>query len=78
MSVADIIVLLASAAAVAGLGWFFFAPRKAHTAQVGDGVQRVDVVVRGGYRPDVIREALRRLPENLSGRVIPFLPASAG
>ena len=55
MSAADIVVLLASAAAVAGLGWFFFAPRKAHTAQVGGGVQRVDVVVHGGYRPDVIR-----------------------
>jgi Cu+-exporting ATPase len=55
MSTADIVVLLASAAAVAGLGWFFFAPRKAHTAQLGGGVQRVDVVVRGGYRPDVIR-----------------------
>jgi ribonuclease Z len=30
------------------------------------------------YRPEVIREALRRLPEDLSGRVIPFLPESAG
>ena len=29
------------------------------------------------YRTEVIREALRRLPENLSGRVIPFLPESA-
>jgi len=55
MSVADIIVLLACAATLAGLGWFFFAPRRAHTALIGDGVQRVDVVVRGGYRPDVIR-----------------------
>jgi len=55
MSAADIIVLSASVAAVAGLGWFFFAPRKAHTARMGVGVQRVEVVVRGGYRPDVIR-----------------------
>ncbi len=55
MSAADITVLLAAAAAVAGLGWFFFAPREAYTAQLGGGVQRVDVVVRGGYRPDVIR-----------------------
>src|SRR5262249_28161245 len=42
-------------AAIAGLGWFFFAPRKAHTARLTDGVQRVEVVVRGGYHPDVIR-----------------------
>jgi plastocyanin domain-containing protein len=55
MSIADIIVVLVSAAAIAGLGWFFFAPRKAHTAQLADGVQRVAVVVRGGYHPDVIR-----------------------
>ena len=55
MNAVDIIVLLASTAAVAGLGWFFFGPRTAHAARVSDGVQRVDVVVHGGYRPDVIR-----------------------
>src|SRR6266508_268901 len=55
MSVSDIVVLLASAIAVAGLGWFFFAPRRARAAELGDGVQRVEVTVRGGYRPDVIR-----------------------
>src|SRR5215470_67394 len=55
MSILDITVLLVSLAAFGGLGWFFFAPRKAHAAQLADGVQRVEVVVRGGYRPDVIR-----------------------
>lgn len=55
MSVADIIVLLLSVAAIGGLGWFFFSPRQAHTAVVADGVQRVEVRVRGGYHPDVIR-----------------------
>jgi len=55
MSVADIAVLLASAVAVAGLGWYFFAPRRARAAEFADGVQRVEVTVRGGYRPDVIR-----------------------
>src|SRR4029453_2698197 len=55
MSIADIAVLLGSVLAVAGLGWFFFAPRKAHTAQLVGGVQRVEVTVRGGYHPDVIR-----------------------
>jgi Cu+-exporting ATPase len=55
MSAAGIAVLLVSVAAIAGLGWFFFAPRKARTAELGDGVQRVEVTVRGGYRPDVIR-----------------------
>ncbi len=55
MTVADIAVLAGSVLAVAGLGWFFFAPRKAHTALLEGGVQRVEVTVRGGYHPDVIR-----------------------
>jgi Cu+-exporting ATPase len=55
MSILDVVVLLVSLAAIGGLGWFFFAPRKAHAAQLAGGVQRVEVVVRGGYRPDVIR-----------------------
>jgi len=55
MNAADLAVLLAAIAALAGIGWFFFAPRKAHTAQLEGGVQRVNVTVRGGYHPDVIR-----------------------
>ncbi|RZU53204.1 Cu+-exporting ATPase [Krasilnikovia cinnamomea] len=55
MSAVDIAVLLASAAAVAGLGWYFFAPRKARSAELAGGVQRVEVTVRGGYAPNVIR-----------------------
>jgi P-type Cu+ transporter len=55
MSVADIAVLLVSAATIAGLGWFFFAPRQARAAELGDGVQRIEVRVRGGYSPDVVR-----------------------
>jgi Cu+-exporting ATPase len=55
MSVADIVVVIASAAAMAGLGWFFFAPRRARTAELAGGVQRITVAVRGGYSPDVIR-----------------------
>ena len=37
MGVADIAVLLASAAAIAGLGWFFFGPRKARTRRWAAG-----------------------------------------
>jgi Cu+-exporting ATPase len=55
MSIADIAVLSGSLIAIAGLGWFFFAPRSAHTAELAGGVQRVEVTVRGGYHPDVIR-----------------------
>jgi len=55
MSVADIAVVIASMGALAGLGWFFFAPRRARTAELAGDVQRITVTVRGGYSPDVIR-----------------------
>ena len=55
MGSGDLAVVLGSVAVVAGLGWYFFAPRRARTAQLADGVQRVVVTVRGGYSPDVIR-----------------------
>jgi Cu+-exporting ATPase len=54
MNVADISVLLAAAAAIGGLGWFFFGPRRARSAQLEGGVQRAAVTVKGGYSPDVI------------------------
>jgi Cu+-exporting ATPase len=61
MTVADVAVVIAAVAALAGLGWFFFAPRLARTAELAGGVQRITVTVRGGYSPDVIR-ARRGVP----------------
>src|SRR5712691_8547515 len=61
MNMADIVVLIAAVIAIAGLGWFFFAPRRARAAALSGGVQRVTVTVRGGYSPDVIR-ARRGVP----------------
>ena len=55
MRAADILVIVAAVAALAGLGWFFFGPRKATTAVLAGGVQRLEVTVRGGYSPEVIR-----------------------
>jgi Cu+-exporting ATPase len=55
MSAGDIIVVIAAAVALAGLGWFFFGPRKARTAELTGGVQRATVTVRGGYSPEVLR-----------------------
>jgi Cu+-exporting ATPase len=54
MSGADITVLVFSVMAVAGLGWYFFAPRKGRVAAPGDGVQKIAVTVRGGYSPNLI------------------------
>jgi P-type Cu+ transporter len=55
MNAVDIIVILAAMAALAGLGWFFFGPLKATAAVLAGGVQRLEVTVRGGYSPEVIR-----------------------
>ncbi|AWN30554.1 heavy metal translocating P-type ATPase [Streptomyces sp. NEAU-S7GS2] len=55
MGVADMTVVIAAAVVIAGLGWFFFGPRRARAARMEGGLQRIEVTVRGGYRPDVIR-----------------------
>ncbi|WP_203872114.1 HAD-IC family P-type ATPase, partial [Planomonospora parontospora] len=55
MGTIDVAVLVAAAALLAALGWFFFGPRRTHAAQLADGVQRTRIVVRGGYSPSVIR-----------------------
>jgi len=55
MNAVDIIVILAAMAALAGLGWFFFGPRKARAAVLAGGMQRLEVTVKGGYSPEVIR-----------------------
>ena len=55
MTADGIIVVLAVLAALAGLAWFFFGPRKAGAAELSGGVQRAAVTVRGGFRPEVLR-----------------------
>ncbi|MFE0452375.1 cupredoxin domain-containing protein [Streptomyces sp. NPDC058914] len=55
MGALDVVVVLAAVLSVAGLGWFFFGRRRAGAARVEGGVQRVEVTVRGGYRPDLIK-----------------------
>ncbi|MFE0512038.1 cupredoxin domain-containing protein, partial [Streptomyces sp. NPDC058964] len=55
MGTLEIVVVLASAALIAALGWYFFGPRRAGAARLEGGVQRVEVTVRGGYSPDVIK-----------------------
>jgi len=55
VNAAGILVVVVSVAALAGLGWFFFGPRRATAAVLAGGAQRLEVTVRGGYRPEVIR-----------------------
>ncbi len=53
----EVMVVAVAVVLTALLGWFFFAPRKAREAEMGDGVQVVRVKVQGGYSPDVVRVA---------------------
>ncbi|MFE0630438.1 heavy metal translocating P-type ATPase [Streptomyces sp. NPDC058864] len=55
MGALDLVVVIVSAVLITALGWFFFGPRRARSARLEDGVQRVEVTVRGGYSPNVIR-----------------------
>ncbi|MFH1647916.1 MAG: heavy metal translocating P-type ATPase, partial [Chloroflexota bacterium] len=55
MPLAGIVVTLGGAAAIAFLAWFFFGPRQAREAQVKGKVQEIEVKVKGGYSPDIIR-----------------------
>ena len=53
--IAESIVVTLSVALIAFLWWFFFGPKQASRASLDNGVQEVDVVVKGGYSPDLIR-----------------------
>ncbi|MFG3064215.1 Na+/H+ antiporter NhaA [Streptomyces sp. NPDC048231] len=55
MGALEIVVVLASALLIILLGWYFFGPRRVRAARLEGGVQRVEVTVRGGYSPDLIR-----------------------
>ncbi|MGH3679127.1 MAG: heavy metal translocating P-type ATPase [Natronosporangium sp.] len=55
MSAADAGVLAGAVALVALLGWYFFGPKQARQAEIRDGVQRVEITVKGGYSPELIR-----------------------
>ncbi len=55
MGVSELVVVLGSVALAGFLWWFFFGPKKARSANVRGGVQEVDVTVKGGYSPDIIR-----------------------
>lgn len=51
----ELAVSLGGVALIAVLAWFFFGPREARRAEVRGGVQQVEVTVKGGYSPSLIR-----------------------
>ncbi|MFQ5830979.1 MAG: cupredoxin domain-containing protein, partial [Candidatus Methylomirabilia bacterium] len=55
MSEAEIFVTLGGLGAIAFLAWFFFGPKQAQVAGMRGDVQEVQITVKGGYSPDIIR-----------------------
>src|SRR5215813_11607028 len=56
MDTAQIIVTTAGALTITWVVWFFFLSerKRVHASSASGGIQRVNIVVRGGYSPDTI------------------------
>ncbi len=52
---AELLVTVGGAVLIAALAWFFFGPRRAGGAELRGGFQEVEVTVKGGYSPNLIR-----------------------
>jgi P-type Cu+ transporter len=53
--IADLAVIAGAVLLTAALGWFFFGPKKARSAELVGDVQEVRITVKGGYSPDLVR-----------------------
>src|SRR6266536_4438329 len=51
----DLVVVAGAVLSTAALGWFFFGPKKARSAELVGDVQEVRITVKGGYSPDLVR-----------------------
>jgi P-type Cu+ transporter len=52
---AEVAVTAGGVVLIALLAWFFFGPKTARRAERRGGVQEVEITVKGGYSPDLIR-----------------------
>ena len=55
MTAVQLAVTIVGIAAIAWVNWYFFVAGSAVVSAAGDGVQRLRVVVKGGYTPSVVR-----------------------
>jgi Cu+-exporting ATPase len=55
LTLADIAVTAGGIGAILLLAWFFFGPKQARRAQISGNVQEIEITVKGGYSPDIIR-----------------------
>ncbi|MGH2596158.1 MAG: heavy metal translocating P-type ATPase [Actinomycetota bacterium] len=51
----EIAVTTGGVVLIAALVWFFFGPKQARRAEMRGGVQEVEITVKGGYSPNLIR-----------------------
>jgi Cu+-exporting ATPase len=65
MGLAETFVSAGGLMLIALLGWFFFGPKKALMAEMTGGVQEIEIAVKGGYSPNLIR-AREGVPLRLS------------
>jgi plastocyanin domain-containing protein len=55
MTLVQLIVNLVSAAAIVGIVWYFWLYRGGgRSAEIVDGLQQVEIVVKGAYEPDTV------------------------
>jgi plastocyanin domain-containing protein len=57
MSLDRILVLVGGLAAIAWVNWYFFLARRTSASAVitGSGTQEIQIIVAGGYTPDLVR-----------------------
>jgi len=55
MTATEILVTTGGAALIAALAYFFLGPKQARRAEVRGGLQEVEITVKGGYSPSLIR-----------------------
>ncbi|MDR5702228.1 MAG: heavy metal translocating P-type ATPase [Armatimonadota bacterium] len=58
MTFQEIAVTAGGLILIAFLAWYFFGPKQARRAEVRGGVQEIEVTVKGGYSPDILRVRL--------------------
>ena len=61
----EILVTMAGLGAISFLAWYFFGPKQARQAELRGGAQEIEITVKGGYSPDLIR-----LREGVPARLI--------
>jgi Cu+-exporting ATPase len=55
LMLAEVLVTVGGVLLIAGLAVYFFGPKQASSTEVRGGVQEVEVLVKGGYSPNLIR-----------------------